>query len=210
MNDGFDAVNIVTLIGVLLFSVGVHEAMHGYAAHWLGDDTAKENGRLTLNPIKHLDLYTSVLLPIILVLSHLPPFFAAKPVPFNPSRVKYEEFGSAIIGLAGPLTNLVLAILGSLVFRVVGLSSTGVVADVLTTFCLVNVALFVFNMIPFPPLDGSRLLYALAPEPIQNVMHQIETGGFMSIIVFMMIFIYTGLGSIITRIDYSILNFLFK
>ncbi len=210
MNSGFDAVNIVTLIVVLLFSVGIHEAMHGYAAYWLGDDTAKENGRLTLNPLKHLDLYTSIILPIILVTLHLPPFFAAKPVPFNPNRVKYEEFGAAMIGLAGPLTNLALAVVGSLVFRVIGLSTTGVVADVLTTFCLVNVALFVFNMIPFPPLDGSRLLYALAPEPVQNIMHQIETGGFMSIVVFMMIFIYTGLGSIITRIDYSILNFLFK
>jgi len=204
----FNSVNIVVFLVVLLVSVGFHEAMHAFAAHWLGDPTAYEQGRLTLNPLKHLDLYTSILLPVMLVLAGLPPFFAAKPVPFNPARVKYDEFGAALIGLAGPLTNFVLAVCGALFLRGLGAQlSTGVV-NVIATFVLVNVAVFVFNMIPFPPLDGSRLLYALAPEPVQNVMYQIESGGFMSIFIFIMIFLYTGLGDVILRIDHNIFRFL--
>ena len=113
-------INMVVFIVALLLSVGVHEAMHGFAAYWLGDSTAKDLGRLTLNPLKHLDLYTSILLPVALVLLGLPPFFIAKPVPFNPDRVKWDEFGAALIGLAGPLTNLFFAICGALFLRGVG------------------------------------------------------------------------------------------
>src|SRR5690242_18663294 len=99
----------------ILFSMAFHEAMHGFVAHWLGDTTAQEAGRLTLNPLKHIDLFTTILLPMVLIVMHVPPFFAAKPVPFNPARVKYEEFGAALVGLAGPFTNLVLAIVAALV-----------------------------------------------------------------------------------------------
>jgi Zn-dependent protease len=208
MDASFGASNLVIFIACLLFSVGVHEAMHAFTSHWLGDTTASDEGRLTLNPLKHLDLYTSILLPIILILSGLPPFFAAKPVPFNPMRVKYDEFGAALIGIAGPLTNLSLAALAALIYRAFGGNLSDGILDVLGTFLALNVALFVFNMIPFPPLDGSRLLYAFAPEPLQKVMYQIEMGGFMSIFIFIMIFLYTGLGSIVLNIDNAIIQFL--
>ncbi len=84
---------LVVLISIII-ALSIHEAMHAYAAHWLGDTTAYDMGRLTLNPLKHIDVMTTVLLPMVLILSHLPPFFAAKPVPFNPARVKYDEFGA--------------------------------------------------------------------------------------------------------------------
>lgn len=208
MDASFSASNLIIFIACLLFSVGVHEAMHAFTSHWLGDTTASEEGRLTLNPIRHLDLYTSIILPVMLIILGLPPFFAAKPVPFNPMRVKYDEFGAALIGIAGPLTNLTLAAIAALAYRVFGGSLSDGMLDVLATFLTLNVALFVFNMIPFPPLDGSRLLYAFAPEPLQKVMHQIEMGGFMSIFIFIMLFLSTGLGTIILNIDNAIIRFL--
>ena len=208
MNDFFSGTNILIFIPVLLFSVGLHEAMHGFAAHWLGDSTAHDQGRLTLNPLKHLDLYTSIILPIVLILSHLPPFFIAKPVPFNSSRVKYDEFGVAIIGIAGPLTNISLAIVASFLLRFWSILASGMMGDILLMVVVLNVSLAVFNMIPFPPLDGSRVLYAFAPEPLQNVMASLESSGFMLIIIFMIIFMSSGLGDIIIRIDSSVINLL--
>jgi Zn-dependent protease len=171
----------------LLLAVSLHEAMHGFAAYWLGDDTAEKAGRLTLNPLKHLDLMTSVLLPMVLVLLGMPPFFIAKPVPFNPWKVKYAEFGAAMIGLAGPLTNLVLATVVALFVKLVGLEVQTTLFEICFMFMRVNVAIFVFNMIPFPPLDGSRVLYAFAPEPIQKVMQQIEGLGLTAIFIFMIV-----------------------
>ena len=85
----------------IIVSMGFHEAMHAFVSHWLGDPTAKDLGRLTLNPFKHIDIYTTVLLPLLLIIMGLRPFFVAKPVPFDPSRVKHEEFGAALIGIAG-------------------------------------------------------------------------------------------------------------
>src|SRR5690606_22552554 len=120
--SGLGPVEIAVVLGTLLISVATHEVMHGYAAFRLGDTTAHDLGRLTLNPLKHVDLFATILLPLILITLQLPPFFAAKPVPFNPWRVKYDEFGVAIIGLAGPLTNLVLATAVALTMHLSGVS----------------------------------------------------------------------------------------
>ena len=169
----------------ILFSMGIHEAMHAFTSHWLGDTTAKDLGRLTLNPLKHIDLLTTVLLPVVLIAVGLPPFFIAKPVPFNPERVKYEEFGAALIGVAGPLTNLALAAIAALLIRISGAAVGTDFFHIASIFVVINLSFFVFNMIPFPPLDGSRLLYAVAPEPLQKVLYAIESGGIASIILFM-------------------------
>ena len=176
----------IVLVSIIL-SMAVHEAMHGFVAHWLGDDTAQQEGRLTLNPLKHIDIFTTVLLPIVLILSGLPPFFAAKPVPFNPARVRFDEYGSALIGIAGPLTNLLLAILAAGIFRIWGVNQTELIYTSLVLFTEVNIGFFVFNMIPFPPLDGSRLLYAFAPEPLQQLMLRIEQMGFVAILIFVLL-----------------------
>lgn len=179
--------DLVIVFGSILFSMAIHEAMHAFTSHWLGDTTAKDMGRLTLNPLKHIDLFTTVLLPIVMILVGVTPFFIAKPVPFNPSRVKYEEFGAALIGIAGPLTNLGLAIIAALLIRVFGGAVGTDIYHIASIFIQINLAFFVFNMIPFPPLDGSRLLYAVAPEPLQELMYKIESAGFMAIIIFVLL-----------------------
>ncbi len=183
----FQPDDIIIIAVSILLSMGLHEAMHAFTAHWLGDTTARDMGRLTLNPLAHVDLYTTVLLPIVLILLHMPPIFAAKPVPFNPARVRHDEFGAALIGLAGPLTNLVLAIAAAGILRILGFDSG--LGEALFIFIEVNLGFFIFNLIPFPPLDGSRVVYAFAPEPIQRAMYQIESLGIWSIVIFFILLV---------------------
>ena len=183
-----DITSILVILGCILVSMTLHEAMHAYASYWLGDDTAKLQGRLTLNPLAHIDPVMTVLLPLTLAIAGLPPFGAAKPVPFNPYRLKYDEFGAAIVAAAGPLTNLALAALAAFVLTTFGSSFDSMVSQVIALFLLVNASFFLFNIIPFPPLDGSRVLYALAPEPVQRVMERIESMGIVAILFFFLIF----------------------
>ncbi len=167
---------ILIVIGTLLVSMTVHEAMHALVGLKLGDDTAAEAGRVSLNPLKHIDPVMTVLLPAItLVLFHAP-ILAAKPVPFNPDRVRFNEFGAALIAFAGPASNLVLAVIAAVVFKFV--AGGELVYSIFSVFIGINVTLFVFNLIPIPPLDGSRVLYAFAPDPVRRFMEQIEPIGF--------------------------------
>lgn len=187
MVAGFDLTYLVIVLISILVSMTLHEAMHAFASNWLGDDTAKLQGRLTLNPLAHIDPLTTVLLPLTLAALGAPPFGAAKPVPFNPYRVRFGEYGAALVGLAGPLTNLLLALIAGGVLRLFG-TELGGFGNVLLVFTVVNISFFVFNMIPFPPLDGSRVLYAFAPDAVRGFMERIEAMGFMAIIFFMVIF----------------------
>ena len=178
----FESSSIILIILSLLLAMSFHEAMHAFTAHWLGDDTAHREGRITLNPLAHIDLLTTIILPVVLILAGLPPILAAKPVPFNPDRVKFDEFGAALVGLAGPLSNLLLAFVSAAALRVIQPDIGTVLRDGLLIFIEINVGLFVFNMLPIPPLDGSRVLYAFAPEPLQRVMAQIEQLGLFAIL----------------------------
>ena len=145
-----DILVLISILGSILFSMTIHEAMHAYVAYWLGDDTAKLMGRLSLNPFVHIDLFTTILMPILLAISGLPPFGAAKPVPFNPSKVRYGEYGAALVGVSGPLTNLALAMFAGGIMRLAQITD-GTAFIIMGTFVIVNLSFFVFNMIPYPP-----------------------------------------------------------
>jgi len=207
MFSGFSLESVFVLLGALIVSVGFHEAMHAFVAYRLGDRLAYEEGRISLNPLRHIDVVTTVLLPFILILFGMPPIFAAKPVPFNASEVRHGEFGIALVGLAGPLTNLALAALGALGLHIFGIATGTTAFDLFAIFIQVNIGLFVFNMIPFPPLDGSRLLYAFAPDPIRRVMEQIESFGFLPLLL-AIIFLFQFISPIITSISWEIYNIL--
>ncbi len=178
---------IITVIGVILVSMTLHEAMHGFVAYWLGDDTAKLEGRLTFNPIKHIDPFLTIILPVMLAIVGAPVFGGAKPVPFNPARVRYDEWGAALIAVAGPLTNLLLAFIFFGMYVLSGTPDSGPLYFILSTAIYVNLGFFVFNMIPLPPLDGSRVLYALAPEFVRRGMEAIERYGIIFVFLIVLV-----------------------
>jgi len=164
----------IFLIVVIIFSAVIHEVMHGVAADRLGDKTARYAGRLTLNPIPHLDPFGSVLLPIILAFSGAPFFFAwAKPVPYNPFNLRPGRFSEAIVAAAGPLSNLVIALITGILMRIVTLAPE--VTAVFFLIVVVNVMLFLFNLFPIPPLDGSKILSSLLPSGVGRVYDQWRT-----------------------------------
>ena len=182
---------VITLL-VILVSMTIHEAMHAFMGYFLGDQTAKAEGRLSLNPIRHIDPLLTILLPLILLMLGAPVFGGAKPVPFNPHKVRFGEWGVALVAIVGPLTNLVLAF----TFFGIGVSlgfvdkfgfSPSLIGVTLQTFVFVNLGFFAFNMIPIPPLDGSRVLYALAPDFVRGFMRQVEQYGLVIIMALVMV-----------------------
>lgn len=180
-------ITILVAVGIILLSMTLHEAMHAYVSYWLGDDTAKAQGRLTLNPIKHIDPFLTIILPIGLLLVGLPPFGGAKPVPFNPDRVKGGDWGAALVALGGPLTNLVLAFVIFGIGAIIQPETGTLGAQIITLAVQINLGFFIFNILPIPPLDGSRVLYALAPEFVRAGMRWIERFGILFVFILVLV-----------------------
>lgn len=184
---GIDIPLLLIVLGVILFSMTLHEAMHGFVAYWLGDDTAKREGRLTLNPIKHIDPFLTIILPLGLALLGGPIFGGAKPVPFRPDQVKGGDWGAALVALGGPLTNLFIAFISFGIWVVSDVPPGGIATTIFSALVSVNLGFFVFNMLPIPPLDGSRVLYALAPEFVRTGMRAIEQFGIIFILILVLL-----------------------
>ena len=175
------------VILILIPSIIVHEVSHGFVAERFGDPTARNAGRLTLNPVPHIDPFGSVLLPAMLALANGPLFGWAKPVPVNPGRFTNPTAHMAITAVAGPISNLVLAtILGRFVLP----SLSGIPEEIVGVFIILNLFLAVFNMLPIPPLDGSRLLPLVLSERGRQRFHQFEQFGF--ILLFALLFFLEG------------------
>lgn len=186
---------------ILIFSVVIHEVSHGYAALFEGDRTAEMQGRLTLNPLKHIDPVGSIIVPALCLLLGGFMFGWAKPVPINPYNFRNQKWGEAIVALAGPLSNLVLALVFGIVLR---FSSNAFVnsptGDILSIIVLINLTLAIFNLIPIPPLDGSRLFFSLLPARFNKMRAMLDRYGL--ILVLLLIFF-------LAPIAYTIVQFLF-
>lgn len=215
----------VLAIVVIIVSSVLHELAHGFVAYKLGDDTAKEAGRLTLNPIKHIDPYMSIVVPAVLFLLNAPVIGGAKPVPVNRHRLKGGAWGMALVAFCGPLTNLIIAFVAFLVQTLTGMvvkTGEGItysswvaqdgfltfVAILLMMFVMYNIVLAVFNLLPIPPLDGSRILYALAPDGVRELMDKIEP--YSMIIVFAIVLVFNGaLATLLSGVVNAIYDFFY-
>ena len=176
----------------------LHELMHGVVAYVLGDNTARDEGRLSLNPLKHLDPVFSIAVPLLMYISGGPIFGGAKPVPVNSRNLKGGAWGMALVAIAGPLTNFLLAIISFLIGHFTGAiyHNMGILTAVISQMVLVNLGFFVFNILPIPPLDGSRVLYAIAPDGAREVMERIEkTAGIWLILILVVV-----AGSVLSRL----------
>jgi Zn-dependent protease len=205
---------IILVLFILLYSAILHEIMHGYVAYRLGDPTAKILGRLTLNPVKHLDIFYSLLLPLGLFLSHLPVIGGAKPVPVDPFNLRDGMKDFALVSLAGPLTNIVLAVLASGVahaffphMSLTELSSANFFGLFLYYVVFINLALGIFNLVPIPPLDGSRLVAMLLPERQAAAYLALGNGGF-GLFIIVILFYALGFGNILYSLIIGALHLL--
>ncbi len=195
-------------LSVLFFSVIIHEVAHGYVAYKRGDPTAKQLGRLTLNPLPHVDLFGSIVLPLLLLIANAPVFGWAKPVPVNPARLYKPKTDMLWVSLSGCAANFILAVLagiGMALIRNFGSSQMSILVpayEILQTILVINIVLPVLNLIPIPPLDGSRVVYYLLPRELAIQYDKIGTYGF--IIIFVLLF--TGiLWKIISPVIYFLI-----
>ena len=171
-------------------SVVIHEVSHGFIALRFGDKTALYANRLTLNPLKHLDIFGSIILPAFLVLTHSPFLFGwAKPVPYNPNNLTNRKWGTIAVASAGILANLFIAVFFGLILRF-SISSTVSVSfvSIISSIVLINLGLAIFNLIPIPPLDGSKILFSLLPNSLYNVISFLEQYSLVLIVIFIVFF----------------------
>jgi len=203
------ATDSIFYIIILIMSIVIHEVSHGFMAEYFGDDTARVAGRLTLNPIKHLDLFGSIILPVILVLSPLHFLFGwAKPVPYNPNNLSNRKWGTIFVAAAGIMTNFLIAIIFGIIIHLApsfGLPSFNIFSPhpfyvITSAIVIVNLALAIFNLVPIPPLDGSKILLSFLPESAFSFAMAYERYSLILLLIFVIFFSNTL---------YPILAFLF-
>lgn len=179
----------ILFLVIVLFSVVIHEVSHGAVANALGDPTARLLGRLTLNPLPHIDLVGTIIVPLLLAIPNLfgiatPVFGWAKPVPYNPLNLKYKRWGAALVGVAGPGSNLLLATMFGLTLRFAPATLPQGAAIAFAAIVFINLLLALFNLMPIPPLDGSKLLFSVFPDIPRSVRAFLEQNGFIILLLF--------------------------
>lgn len=214
----------VVVVLVIVVSTVLHELAHGFVAYKLGDNTAKEEGRLTLNPIKHIDPYMSILVPVVLYLMRAPIIGGAKPVPVDRRNLKGGAWGMALVAACGPLTNLLIAFIVFVIgvstgilqivdvdteARIMYAAGSGVqqfLTLIVVNFVQINIVLAMFNLLPLPPLDGSRVVYAIAPDGVRDFLDRIEPYSMMILLV-VILFLNSTVSGVVSNLYDGILNF---
>ena len=185
-----DPVIVVFQLIILVLSAIIHEVAHGYAALYQGDVTAKYEGRLTLNPLVHIDIIGSVLIPLALFIGNSQVLVGwAKPVPINPYNFKNQRYGEAIVSFAGPASNLVIAVIFGLLIRLANSFSVAQsTITIMSLIVLINLILAIFNLVPIPPLDGSKILFAFIPKQWSRIRQFFELNSMLLVVVFILFF----------------------
>ena len=195
-------IDAIFFIAILIMSVVIHEISHGFMAEYFGDKTARLAGRLTLNPIKHLDFVGSILLPALLVFSGSHFLIGwAKPVPYNPNNLTNKKWGTIAVAAAGVLANLLIAVIFGIFIRLApSFNSSLSFYNITTEIVMVNIGLAIFNLVPIPPLDGSKILFNLLPDSLYSVVQLLEQYSLIFLVIFIFFF---------SNYLYPILSFLY-
>ncbi len=196
-------ISIIFSVIILVFSIIIHEVAHGAMAERLGDKTARDMGRITLNPIKHIDLFGSIIVPLLLVIARSNMLIGwAKPVPINPYALRDRKYGEAKVAMAGPLANISVALIFTLILRFLPLGSSLFSQNlimILESIVWINLLLAFFNLVPIPPLDGSHILFAFLPESAQGAIAFLNQFGIFFLLMFIY-FVFPYFGNILMQL----------